>query len=75
MIRPFYLPLKGVGESGPGGLPEVGYKIFESLQNFEKFKPIYFVKNENKKIIIHKEWMEYINNHYVFLELWTVNEW
>lgn len=75
LIRPFYLPLKGVGESGPGGLPEVGYKIFESLQNFEKFKPIYFVKNENKKIIIHKEWMEYINNHYVFLELWTVNEW
>ena len=75
LIRPFYLPLKGVGESGPGGLPEVENKIFNSVENFEKYKPLYFIKKENKKIIIHKEWMEYINNHYIFLELWIVNEW
>lgn len=75
LIRPFYPILKKMSESGPEGLFKKKDEIYNSLENFQKFKPLYYIKENDKKIILQDEWVKYILDHYELLELWLVHEW
>ena len=75
LIRPFYPILKKMPEAGPKGLFKNKDDIYNSLENFQKFKPLYYIKEKEKKIILQNEWVKYILDHYELLELWLVHEW
>jgi hypothetical protein len=75
LIRPFYPSLKNVPESGENSISKKKIEIFRNKNEFIRNKPIYFNLEKEKKIILDKDWRDYIVLNYVFLEPWVISEW
>jgi len=75
LVRPFYPSLKNVPESGENSISKKKIEILRNKNEFIKNKPIYFNFEKEKKIILDKDWRDYIVLHYDFLELWVISEW
>jgi len=75
LMRPFYPSLKNAPESGENSILKKKIEILRNKEEFIKNKPIYFNFEKDKKIILDKDWRDYIILHYDFLELWVISEW
>ena len=73
LIRPFYKRLKNIPESGKLNMFRTAKKIL--IKDYKKEQPPYLIDFDNREIILNRKWSRYIENHFLFLELWVLNEW
>ena len=73
LVRPFYKRLKKVKESGKVSMFNMSKKILEDDYTIER--PPYLIDYTKSKIILNNNWVQYINDHFHFLELWVLDEW
>jgi hypothetical protein len=73
LLRPFYRRLKKMPESGKISMHNLSNKIL--IKDYKKEQPPYQIDENNREIILNKKWTRYIKEHYLFLELWVLDEW
>lgn len=73
LVRPFYKRLKKLKESGKVSMFNMSKKILED--DYEVEQPPYLINYNKSKITLNSNWVQYIGDHFHFLELWVLDGW